>query len=143
VALSDKRAEAVLDRTPTGTYVRNVDCPTSYGPGYRQREMASLFDSGLKNLDSICRTSFRDTLVSIATLARTSQSIEVVNLPDPRLVQVRVTREDDSVQTCSVAGGDLTYAPSTERQAARLFFQSSCPRRPTDKKLEVKLLCAD
>jgi hypothetical protein len=143
VALSDKRAELVLDRTPTGTFVRNVDCPTSYGPGFRQREMASLFDSGLKNLDSICRASFRDTLVSIATLARTSQSIEVVNLPDPRLVQVRVTREDDSVQTCSVAGGDLTYEPATERQAARLFFQSSCSRRPTDKKLEVKLLCAN
>ncbi|MFL5354353.1 VWA domain-containing protein [Archangium sp.] len=142
VALTDKRAEAVLDRTSTGTFVRNVDCPTSYGPGYRQREMASLFDSGLKNLDSICRASFRDTLVSIATLARTSQSIEVVNLPDPQLVQVRVTREDDSIQTCSVAGGDLTYEPATDRQAARLFFQSSCPRRPTDKKLEVKLLCA-
>jgi hypothetical protein len=143
VALSDKRAEAVLDRTPQGTFVRNVDCPTSYGPGYRQREMASLFDTGLKNLDSICRASFRDMLVSIATLARTSQSIEVVNLPDARLAQVRVTREDDSVQTCSVAGGDLTYEPSMDRRAARLYFQSSCPRKPTDKKLEVKLLCAN
>ena len=142
VALSDKRAEAVLDRTPEGTFVRNVDCPTSYGAGYRQREMASLFDNGLKNLDSICRSSFHDTLVSIATLARTSQSIEVVNLPDPRLAQVRVTRADDSVQTCSVAGGDLTYEPSTEQRAARLYFQSSCARQPTDKKIEVKLLCA-
>ncbi|HYO58093.1 vWA domain-containing protein [Archangium sp.] len=143
VALGDKRAEAVLDRTPQGTFVRNVDCPTSYGPGYRQREMTSLFDTGLKNLDSICRASFRETLVSIATLARTSQSIEVVNLPDARLMQVRVTREDDSVQTCSVAGGDLTYEPATDQRAARLYFQSSCPRRPTDKKLEVKLLCAN
>lgn len=143
VALSDKRAGVVLDTTaPEGPVVRNVDCPTSYGPGFRQREMASLFDSGLKNLDSICRASFRDTLVSIATLARTSQSIEVVNLPDPRLVQVQVTREDDSVQTCSVAGGDLTYEPSTEELPARLFFQSSCERRPTDKKIEVKVLCA-
>lgn len=143
VALGDKRAEAVLDRTPQGTFVRNADCPTSYGPGFRQREMASLFDSGLKNLDSICRTSFRETLVSIATLARTSQSIEVVNLPDARLAQVRVTREDDSVQTCSVAGGDLTYEPSADGRAARLYFQSSCARKPTDKKLEVKLLCAN
>ena len=143
VGLTDKRAEAVLDRTAQGTFVRNVDCPTSYGPGYRQREMASLFDTGLKNLDSICRASFRETLVSIATLARTSQSIEVVNLPDARLAQVRVTREDGSVQTCSVVGGDLTYEPSAERRAARLYFQSSCPRRPTDKKLEVKLLCAN
>lgn len=143
VALGDKRAEAVLDRTTQGTFVRNVDCPTSYGPGYRQREMASLFDSGLKNLDSICRASFRETLVSIATLARTSQSIEVVNLPDARLAQVLVTREDDSVQKCSVAGGDLTYEPSADGRAARLYFQSSCARKPTDKKLEVKLLCAN
>jgi len=143
VALGDKRAEAVLDLTPQGTFVRNVDCPTSYGPGYRQREMASLFDSGLKNLDSICRASFRETLVSIATLARTSQSIEVVNLPDARLAQVLVTREDGSVQTCSVPGGDLTYEPSADGRAARLYFQSSCARKPTDKKLEVKLLCAN
>jgi hypothetical protein len=98
---------------------------------------------GLKNLDSICRASFRDTLVSIATLARTSQSIEVVNLPDARLAQVRVTRADGTVQTCSVAGGDLTYEPSAEGRAARLYFQSSCPRTPTDQKLEVKLLCAN
>jgi len=143
VALTDKRAELVLDRTTQGTFVRNADCPTSYGPGYRQREMASLFDTGLKNLDSICRASFRETLVSIATLARTSQSIEVVNLPDGRLAQVKVTREDGEVQTCSVAGGDLTYTPSEEGRAARLYFQSSCPRRPTDQKLEVKLLCAN
>jgi hypothetical protein len=143
VALTDKRAELVLDRTSQGTVVRNVDCPTSYGPGFRQREMASLFDTGLKNLDSICRASFRETLVSIATLARTSQSIEVVNLPDGRLAQVKVTREDGQVQTCSVAGGDLTYTPAEEGRAARLYFQSSCPRRPTDQKLEVKLLCAN
>jgi hypothetical protein len=143
VALSDKRAELVLDTTPQGTYVRNVDCPTSYGPGYRQREMASRFDMGLMNLDSICRASFRDTLASIATLATTSQSIEVANLPDPLLAQVLVTRADDSVQTCSVAGGGLTYEPSTEGQSARLYFQSSCPRRSTDKKVEIKLLCAN
>lgn len=142
VALSDKRAEKVVDKTSAGTFVRNADCPTSFGPGYRQREMASLFDSGLNNLDSICRASYRDTLTSIAALARSSQSIEVVNLPDPLLVQVRVTREDGSVQTCSVAGGDLTYAPSVDGRPARLYFQSSCPRRLTDTKLEVKLLCA-
>ena len=43
--------------------------PTSYGPGFRQRAMAERFDSGLENLDSICRPSYRDTLVSIASLA--------------------------------------------------------------------------
>jgi hypothetical protein len=143
VALTDKRAQAVVDTTPQGTFVRNVDCPTSYGPGYRQREMASRFDTGLMNLDSICRSSFRDTLVSIATLATTSQSIAVQSLPDPLLAQVLVTRADDSVQTCTVAGGGLSYEPATEGQSARLYFQSSCPRRSTDKKVEIKLLCAN
>jgi hypothetical protein len=143
VGLTDKRAELVTDSTSEGTFVRNADCPTSYGPGYRQREMASLFDSGLRNLDSICRASFRDTLVSIATVARTSQSIEVMNLPDPRLAQVRVTREDGTVQTCSVAGGDVSYVPSAEGRSARLYFQSSCPRRLTDQQIEIKLLCAN
>ncbi len=143
VGLTNKEALLVLDTTPQGTFVRNVDCPTSNGPGYRQREMASRFDTGLMNLDSICRASFRDTLVSIATLATTSQSIAVQSLPDPLLAQVLVTRADDSVQTCSVAGGGLTYEPSTEGQSARLYFQSSCPRRSTDKKVEIKLICAN
>jgi hypothetical protein len=143
VALSDKRAELIVDSSGRGTFVRNADCPTSFGPGYRQREMASLFDSGLRNLDSICRSSFRDTLVSIASVARTSQSIEVMNLPDPRLARVSVTRADGSVQTCSMAGGDVSYVPSAEGRSARLYFQSSCPRRQTDQKIEVKLLCAN
>jgi hypothetical protein len=143
VALTDKRAEAVVDVTPQGSFVRNVDCPTSFGPGYRQRDMASRFDTGLRNLDSICRASFRDTLVSIASLARTTQSLQVVNLPDPRLVRVTVTREDGTVQVCSVAGGELTYEPATESRAAQLYFQSSCARKASDRKIEVKLLCAN
>ena len=142
VALSDKRAELIRDVTPDGTFVRNVDCPTSYGPGHRQRAMAESFDQSLDNLDSICRDNYRDTLLRIAELATVAQSIEVVNLPDARLVQVELTRADDSVSRCSVAGGDLRYEASTERYPARLFFQSSCLRRADDKKVEVKVLCA-
>jgi hypothetical protein len=143
VALTDKRAEKVVVQTPSGPVVRNADCPTSFGPGHRQREMAARFDTGLRNLDSICRANFRETLVRIAALATTAQSIEVVNLPDPRLLQVRVTRGDGTVQTCSVPGGDLAYEPSTDRRGAQLYFQSSCPRRPDDQKVELKLLCVD
>ncbi|UYI11426.1 hypothetical protein [Myxococcus xanthus] len=71
-----------------------------------------------------------------------AQSIEVVNLPDPRLVQVELTRANDEVERCSVAAGDLRYEASTEAYPARLFFQSSCLRRADDKKVEVKVLCA-
>jgi hypothetical protein len=142
VALTDKRAEQVLEQTAEGPVVRNADCPTSFGAGFRLRGMAERFDSGLKNLDSICRPSYREMLVSIAALATSGQSVDVVNLPDPRLAQVRITRADGSVQTCSVAGGGVSYAPSTERHAARLYFQSSCPRRVDDQKIDIQLLCA-
>jgi hypothetical protein len=142
VALSDKRAGVVQDVTPQGTFVRNVECPTSYGPGFRHRDMAERFDSRLENLDSICKPSYRETLVNIAALAAISQSIEVMNLPDPRLAQVLVTRADGTVQKCSVAGGDLRYDASGENRPARLFFQGDCLRQPDDKGIEVKLFCA-
>jgi hypothetical protein len=142
VALSDKRAGTVQDVTPSGTFVRNVECPTSYGPGFRHRAMSEKFDSRLENLDSICKPSYRDTLVAIATLATSSQSIEVVNLPDPRLAQVLLTRGDGTVLKCSVASGDLRYDPSGEGRPARLFFQGNCLRRPDDQGIEVKVFCA-
>lgn len=143
VALSDKHAELVKDVTPSGTFVRNADCPTSYGPGYRQRAMAERFDSRLDNLDSICRPSYRDTLVAIATLVTTAQSVEVVNLPDPRLAQVQMVRGDGSVQTCTASHGDFRYEPSAEGRSARLHFQGPCLRRADDQGLSVRVLCAE
>jgi hypothetical protein len=142
VALADKRAGLVQDVTSNGTFVRNVDCPTSNGPGYRQRAMAEKFDEDLQNLDSICKAGYRDTLLSIAALATVAQSIEVVNLPDPRLAQVELTRADGTVERCSVAAGDLRYEPSGEDRSARLYFLGSCLRRADDTKVEVKVLCA-
>jgi hypothetical protein len=143
VALSDKRAGVVQDVTPSGTFVRNVECPTSYGPGFRHRAMAERFDSQLRNLDSICKANYRDTLVAIAELAAVPQSIEVMNLPDPRLARVDLTRADGSVQRCSVAAGSLRYDPSGQERPARLFFQGDCVRRQDDKAVEVKLFCAE
>ncbi len=65
VALSNKGVGQVLDVTPQGTFVRNVDCPTSNGAGIRHRAMAELFDNRLDNLDSICRPNYRDSLVGL------------------------------------------------------------------------------
>ncbi len=142
VALSDKRAELIRESTPNGLVVRNVDCPTSFGPGVRQRAMAVEFDEDLNNLDSICRVSYRETLLGIAALATVAQSIDVVNLPDPRLARVQVTRASGEVETCTVGGGDLRYEPSAENRSARLYFLGSCLRRADDQKVEVKVLCA-
>ncbi|MBZ4419889.1 vWA domain-containing protein [Myxococcus sp. RHSTA-1-4] len=142
VGLADKSVGTVLDVTPGGTFVRNVDCPTSYGPGFRQRAMAEKFDQDLNNLDSICKEAYQQTLVNIAALATVAQSIDVVNLPDPRLAQVELTRADGQVERCSVAAGDLRYEPSGEDRSARLYFLGSCLRRADDQKVEVKVLCA-
>jgi hypothetical protein len=142
VALSDKRAGPVQDVTGNGTFVRNVDCPTSNGPGIRQRAMAEKFDQDLNNLDSICKPGYQDTLLEIAALATVAQSIEVVNLPDPRLAQVELTRAGGEVERCSVAAGDLRYEPSGEGRSARLYFLGPCLRRADDEKVEVKVLCA-
>ena len=142
VALSDKRAGLIQETTATGTVVRNVECPTSFGPGFRHRAMAERFDSRLENLGSICKPSYRDTLVAIAELATLAQSIDVMNLPDPRLARVEVTRADGTVQTCSVAGGDLRYDPAVGEGSARLVFLGTCARRADDRSIEVKLLCA-
>lgn len=142
VSLTDKRAEAVTEVSGGKTYVRNVDCPTSYGPGYRQSALAQAFDSTRANLDSICKSNYQQTLVDIAELATVAQSVDVVNLPDPRLAVVNVTRADGSVQTCTVANGDIRYEPSGEDRAARLFFLGPCLRRVGDTKVEVKVLCA-
>jgi hypothetical protein len=142
VALSDKRAGLIQETTPSGTEVRTVECPTSFGPGFRHRAMAERFDSRLENLDSICKPSYRDTLIAIAELATLAQSIEVMNLPDPQLARVELTRADNTVELCSVAGGDLRYAPSVGGAPARLFFMGDCLRKADDKSVEVKLLCA-
>nr|WP_224240889.1 VWA domain-containing protein [Hyalangium gracile] len=142
VGLTDKSVGVVKDTTPQGIFVRNVECPTSYGPGFRHRAMAERFNSNRENLDSICKPSYRDTLITIASLAAISQSIEVMNLPDPRLAQVRVTRADGTVQTCSVAGGDLRYDASGEERPARIFFLGDCLRRQDDQGIEVKVFCA-
>ncbi|WP_199728974.1 VWA domain-containing protein [Corallococcus sp. CA053C] len=142
VGLTDKQVGAVKETVGGATYVRNIDCPTSYGPGFRQSAMATEFDATRANLDSICKSDYRETLIDIAELATVAQSIDVVNLPDPRLAIVNVTRANGSVQTCSVANGDLRYEPSGEDRSARLFFLGPCLRRVGDTKVEVKVLCA-
>lgn len=140
VALSDKRAAAVVDNGQ----VRNEDCATSRGPGLRQRAMASIFDPGLRNLDSICRTSYRQSLIDIAAIANENQTVEVSNLPDPGLLQVRITRADGSVQLCTAGNGGFTYsAPVLEGEKGRIHFSAECPRRQDDRRVDLALLCAE
>jgi hypothetical protein len=138
VALSDLRAELVVENGQ----VRNVDCPNSQGPGLRQRAMAEAFDPRVRNLDSICRSSYRDSLIRIAAIANANQVVEVSNVPDPALLQVKLTRADDTTQFCTVAGGGISYEPPTAQgQKGRVRFSPDCPRRTDDKRVELQLIC--
>ena len=138
VARADKTALEIDDNgTP-----RNIDCPTSNGPGYRHREMASRFNKQLANLDSICNSSYHDTLLNIAALANITSSIAVHGMPDPRLVTVEITRADDSVQKCTIDNGGIRYEDPTDTADGRIYFLGPCPRLPDDKHVELKMLCA-
>lgn len=144
VARSNKVAQGVQGSLGDGGPVtQNVDCPTSGGPGYRHRAMALAFDPTLSNLDSVCAPDYHQSLVSIAQVASVPQTLTLTdNVPDPRLLAVDITRADASVQRCTLANGGIIYVPgdTTEKPAVR--FQQGCLRRPTDTRVQVKLLCA-
>ncbi len=138
VGRANKEAAETIDM---GT-LRNVDCPTSFQPGFRQRQMAGLFDPSFQNLDSICRPSYKDSLIAIAQLANSAQSIEVSNIPDERLIKVELTRKDGTMQPCTLNNGGIRYEPANATQKARIVFQPGCQRRGDDTGVQVKLLCA-
>lgn len=118
--------------------VRNIDCPTSNQPGFRHRMMAEKFDPSLINLDSICKTSYRETLLTIASLANISQTVEVRNIPNPNMLQVIITRKDLSQQKCTLANKGLDKFENN-----KAFFATTCKRRSDDFKVELKLLCVN
>lgn len=138
VARSDKRAESFNDN---GT-IRNVDCPTSFQPGVRHREMAVLFDAQAQNLDSICNADYQATLVNIAALANVDQSLEVRGVPDPGVLQILVTRKDGNVQTCTTGNQGIEVSPAEGDRPATVLFQASCLRRADDLNVSVRMLCA-
>lgn len=137
VGRSTKQVMSVIE----GNQVRNIDCPTSNEPGFRHRRMAEMFDTGLNNLDSICRDSYRETLVTIAGLANVAQVLEVKNMPDPRMIQVTVSRADGSEQTCTLANGLEKFEPGEGGAPGRLFFGPSCRRRGDDRAVVIRMIC--
>lgn len=137
VSINNKAAMSFVDNGQ----VRNIDCPTSNQAGVRHRKMAEMFDAQLQNLDSICKPSYRQTLIDIASLANISQVVEIKNVPDPRMLQVHITRKDETVQTCTLQKGLSNYEAGTDGQPGRLFFGPDCKRRSDDRAIEIKLLC--
>jgi len=144
VAISTKVAQGVQGALGDGgPVIQNVDCPTSGGPGYRHRAMALAFDPTLTNLDSVCATDYHQSLVSIAQVASIPQTLTLTdNVPDANLLAVDITRADGTVQRCTLANGGITVIEGTSTEPPAVRFQQGCLRRPTDTRVEVKLLCA-
>ena len=130
--------------------VRNIDCLTSNAPAYRHFAMAQNFDPTLANLDSICRLDvngnpdYTQTLINLADLANVAQVLEVAGVPDPRMLQIAITRADNTVQVCTQANGGLgTWDPPVNNDPGRIHFNTSCKRRADDKAVALKMLCAN
>jgi hypothetical protein len=139
VGRGTKAAMALVDNGQ----VRNLDCPTSNQAGFRHRQMAEMFDPSLVNLDSICRDSYRQTLLTIAELASVSQTIEVKNAPDPAMIQLSITRKGGAVVKCTQLNGGLqSVTPNEANKTIRIQFGGDCKRRADDQGIGIRLLCA-
>ncbi|MFT3835711.1 MAG: VWA domain-containing protein [Myxococcaceae bacterium] len=149
VSTVNKMPGTFMDPNPPNQ-IRNIDCPTSNAPAYRHFAMAQNFDPSLQNLDSICRLDvngnpdYVQTLINLADLANIAQVLEVNGVPDPRMLQMAITRADGNVQLCTQANGGLgTWDAPTAGQPGRIHFNASCKRRADDRAIAIKMLCAN
>ena len=139
VSTVNKAAMAFVD----GAQVRNIDCPTSNQGGFRHRQMAEMFDNTLENLDSICRDSFRQTLITIAQLASVSQTIEIRNVADERLMQFVIKRAGGEDVMCTLANeGIVSFSRNAAATSAKIQFGNQCKRRADDQSILIKQICA-
>lgn len=147
VGIATKQVQEVLGTAmgPDGgeyPQVRNIDCPTSIQPGVRHRAMAELFFTDLSNLDSICKSDYRETLINIANLAGVAQSLDVSGVPDPGVLQIIIERKDGSKKLCTLDNGGITWdEPTSERPIGRVNFGPDCKRRRDDLSLKIEQLC--
>lgn len=139
VSMANKSAQQILDNNQ----VKNVDCPTSNQAGYRIHDAAAAFDAQLVNLDSICKSSFRDTLVNIASLANVSQVLDVSKVPDPNLLQIAITRAGGAVQYCTLRQGLEKFEATADGSGGRIFFGPDCRRRSDDEAVSIRMLCVN
>jgi len=96
-------------------------------------------------LDSVCKASFSDTLVEIAS--RISQAVPLAAAPaDPGLLAVAVIRPDGTRQACTVktqgapGSADVVYVAPAGSRPPSLVFGGACSLGMGDR-LDVKLLC--
>jgi len=142
VSMHNKEVAAIGDQEGALSVIRNVGCPTSWGSGLRHRRMAELFDPTLQNLHSICLDSYYEPLIDIARMTNVPQYIDLKNIPDKNLAQIRLTRADGSQQICTLHNdGIALWSEGTDGRPDRIYLSKECPRYPSDQKVEVTLFC--
>jgi hypothetical protein len=111
---------------------------------YRYAELISAFgERGL--VDSVCKASFYDTLVAIAS--RITQEVPLDGEPaDPRLLAVSVVHPDGTRQACTVrtegdpGTSDVVYVPPAGSRPPSLRFGGACELQVGDQ-IDAKLIC--
>jgi hypothetical protein len=115
-------------------------------PATRYRDFAKPFGAAAL-VDSICNSSFHDTLVGIAGLIDPGQVLPLDGTPaDWRLLAVSLTKASGQVVRCTVsdtagASVDAVYLPPAGSSPARLQFQNACLLQQGDA-VDVKVVCA-
>lgn len=138
-----KQVQEIVEGTQSdGGEVRNIDCPDSFAPGFRHRQMAEMFDKSLANLDSVCDDSYQDTLSRIADAAGVNQQVSIEHVPDPGILQVTITRADGTKQVCTTMSGLEALDAGVAPGSVLIRFQGDCLRRANDTNVDVRLLCA-
>jgi len=99
--------------------------------------------------DSICRTTFHDSLQAIANLL-VPQTVPLEGaLPDPRMLAVSLRKPGGEVVGCPVAAAGsaeaaaagAVYTPPIEGAPATLTFQNACVLGASDQ-VDVRIVCA-
>ena len=141
VAVDPTSLQPVVCTEPAGN-------PVEY-PAYRYRAFADAFGAHAL-VDSICKTSFHDTLVAIAGLIDPGQVMPLQGTPaDWRMLVVGVERGSATIP-CTVrdagspdqATADVVYTPpSLAGQPATLTFQNGCRLQQGDR-ARIDVVCA-
>ena len=115
-------------------------CGDSEGRAVRYVEAVSqMGDAGF--MASICREDFGQAMLEIAGLLDSPQTLELHEEPfDPRLLEVRVKREDGTSLTCPIGEG-FEYHPPAGEGPATIEMLEPCRLRYGDE-VQVNLLCA-
>jgi hypothetical protein len=134
-------AQSTLD-VDAGT-LRNVDCPVSFGPGFRHLGLSRLFDGTEDDMASVCLADYSVALHRVAQRLLAGQTMQLTGVRSPA-ASAEITRGDGTVQICGTtpdagAGPNdrISFAVSSSGVEV-IHFHGACERRLDDLKVELR-----